>query len=87
MSADPHPVTESPLPGTPAVPADLRLSVIVITMNEVQRLRRCLESVPFADEIVVVQEGRIVERGTHAQLMSRDGLYRKLNEIQSTDSL
>ena len=50
-------MTESPLPGTPAVPADLRLSVIVITMNEVQRLRRCLESVPFADEIVVVDSG------------------------------
>jgi glycosyltransferase involved in cell wall biosynthesis len=47
-------VTESPLP---AVPSDLRLSVIVITKDEVQRLRRCLESVPFADEIVVVDNG------------------------------
>lgn len=46
-----------------------------------------LSTIQHADEIVVVQEGRIVERGTHAQLMSRDGLYRKLNEIQSTDSL
>lgn len=50
-------MTESPLPGAPAVPADLRLSVIVITRNEVQRLRRCLESVPFADEIVVADSG------------------------------
>jgi glycosyltransferase involved in cell wall biosynthesis len=33
------------------------LSVIVITRNEVARLRRCLESVPFADEIVVVDSG------------------------------
>ena len=34
----------------------------------------------------LVQEGRIVERGTHGQLMGRDGLYRKLSETQSTDN-
>jgi subfamily B ATP-binding cassette protein MsbA len=45
-----------------------------------------LSTIQHADEIVVVQDGRIVERGTHVQLMGSDGLYRKLNEIQSTDS-
>jgi subfamily B ATP-binding cassette protein MsbA len=45
-----------------------------------------LSTIQHADEIVVVQEGRIVERGTHTQLMGRDGLYRKLNEIQHTDN-
>jgi glycosyltransferase involved in cell wall biosynthesis len=34
-----------------------RLSVIVITRNEVLRLRRCLESVPFAHECIVVDSG------------------------------
>jgi glycosyltransferase involved in cell wall biosynthesis len=34
-----------------------RLSVIVITKNEAQRLAQCLRSVPFADEIVVVDSG------------------------------
>lgn len=34
-----------------------RLSVIVITKNEVARLRRCLESVRFADECIVVDSG------------------------------
>lgn len=34
-----------------------RLSVIVITRNEVQRLRRCLASVSFADECIVVDSG------------------------------
>ncbi|MEY8877750.1 MAG: glycosyltransferase family 2 protein [Leptothrix sp. (in: b-proteobacteria)] len=34
-----------------------RLSVIVITKNEATRLRRCLGSVPFADEIIVVDSG------------------------------
>jgi subfamily B ATP-binding cassette protein MsbA len=46
-----------------------------------------LSTIQHADEIVVVQEGKIVERGTHSQLISRDGLYRKLSEIQNTDSL
>jgi subfamily B ATP-binding cassette protein MsbA len=46
-----------------------------------------LSTIQHADEIVVVQDGRIVERGTHGQLMGRDGLYRKLNEIQSTESI
>jgi subfamily B ATP-binding cassette protein MsbA len=45
-----------------------------------------LSTIQHADEIIVVQEGRIVERGTHSQLINRDGLYRKLSEIQSTDS-
>ena len=31
-----------------------RLSVVIITKNEEKNLRRCLESVPFADEIIVV---------------------------------
>lgn len=35
----------------------LRLSVIVITKNEEPRIRRCLESVAWADEIVVVDSG------------------------------
>jgi len=35
----------------------MRLSVIVITKNEAPRLRRCLASVAFADEIVVVDSG------------------------------
>jgi glycosyltransferase involved in cell wall biosynthesis len=34
-----------------------RLSVIVITHNESQRIRRCLQSVSFADELVVVDSG------------------------------
>jgi subfamily B ATP-binding cassette protein MsbA len=45
-----------------------------------------LSTIQHADEIIVVQEGKIVERGTHSQLMGRDGLYRKLSEIQSTDN-
>lgn len=45
-----------------------------------------LSTIQHADEIVVVQDGRIIERGTHSQLIGRDGLYRKLSEIQNTDN-
>lgn len=33
------------------------LSVIIITKNEEHNIRRCLESVPFADEIIVIDSG------------------------------
>jgi len=42
-----------------------------------------LSTVQFADEIVVLQKGRIVERGTHAELMERTGVYRKLHDLQT----
>ena len=35
----------------------MSLSVIVITLNEASNLRACLESVPFADEVVVLDSG------------------------------
>ncbi|MBX7127429.1 MAG: ATP-binding cassette domain-containing protein, partial [Cyclobacteriaceae bacterium] len=41
-----------------------------------------LSTIQHADEIVVIQQGEIIERGTHDVLMQRDGLYRKLTLIQ-----
>ncbi len=41
-----------------------------------------LSTIQHADEIIVVQNGEIVERGKHDQLMAGSGLYSKLTEIQ-----
>ncbi len=44
-----------------------------------------LSTIQHADEIVVIQGGEIAERGTHDQLNSQNGLYRKLVTIQNTE--
>jgi len=41
-----------------------------------------LSTIRHADEIIVLQKGRIVERGTHDELMRRQGFYHKLVEMQ-----
>ncbi len=44
-----------------------------------------LATVRQADEILVLDHGRIVQRGTHAQLLAEGGLYRTLHELQFRD--
>jgi ATP-binding cassette, subfamily B, bacterial MsbA len=42
-----------------------------------------LSTIQFADEIIVLQSGELVERGSHNDLLERNGVYRKLYDLQS----
>ena len=42
-----------------------------------------LSTIKHADEICVMLEGEIVERGTHESLLASGGYYKKLNDMQS----
>ncbi len=42
-----------------------------------------LSTIKNADEICVLHEGEIVERGKHAELIELDGYYKKLNDMQA----
>jgi ATP-binding cassette subfamily B protein len=46
-----------------------------------QRLR----TVKTADQILVLKDGRIVERGRHAELIEQEGLYREIYDLELRD--
>ena len=41
-----------------------------------------LSTIQNADEILVINEGQIVERGNHQELMKLNGVYQKLTDMQ-----
>ena len=45
-------------------------------------IAHCLATIQNADQILVVDNGRIAERGTHAELMQQDGAYKRFIEIR-----
>jgi ATP-binding cassette subfamily B protein len=55
-----------------------RRSVLLIT-HRVAAAARC-------DEIIVLEQGRVVERGTHAELVQKGGLYATFAEEQRIES-
>ncbi len=44
-----------------------------------------LSTIKHADEIIVLKNGEIVERGTHSQLISQNGVYFKLQQLQAIE--
>ncbi len=50
---------------------------LVIISHRVSSVRDC-------DEIVVLEEGKVIQRGRHQQLLAEDGLYKRLYELQTT---
>ncbi|MCA9771556.1 MAG: hypothetical protein KC466_04055, partial [Myxococcales bacterium] len=44
-----------------------------------------LSTIQNADRIVVIKSGRIIEEGTHPELLARGGEYRRLHDLQFRD--
>ena len=42
-----------------------------------------LSTIKNADEIIVMKDGEVVERGRHAELQALGGYYKKLNDMQA----
>ncbi|MFA8450647.1 MAG: ABC transporter ATP-binding protein [Bacteroidales bacterium] len=42
-----------------------------------------LSTIKYADKILVIEKGKIVEQGNHSELIEFNGIYKKLNDIQS----
>ncbi len=62
--------------------------IVQEAINKLMENRTCiviahrLSTVKHADEIIVMEHGKIVERGTHTALISKDGIYKHLVDMQ-----
>ncbi len=58
--------------------AELTKAIEELTRNKtIIMIAHRLKTVRHADQIVVVSEGKVAQKGTHDELMRQDGIYRK----------
>ena len=55
----------------------------LVRNKTVVMIAHCLKTIKNADQILVVNEGLIQERGTHRELLERNGLYARLWNLQN----
>lgn len=62
--------------------------IVQDAINTLMKNRTCvviahrLSTVQHADEIIVLEKGKVMERGTHNELIAKNGLYKKLVDMQ-----
>lgn len=62
--------------------------IVQDAINKLMENRTCiviahrLSTVQHADEILVMEKGKVMERGNHTELINKNGLYKKLVEMQ-----
>ena len=62
---------------------DVQRAISALTINKtVLTVAHRLQTITSADQILVLEDGKIVERGTHEQLIQKCGLYEKLYHQQ-----
>ena len=66
------------------LPADLQKAIRELTKDKtILMIAHRLSTVRTADQIIVLENGRIVQRGNHEELMREDGLYRRFVGMRS----
>ena len=64
--------------------ADIRLALEILMKNRTTFIiAHRIQSVMKADLIIVLDKGKIIQKGNHAELLDQDGVYRKIFDIQT----
>lgn len=71
-----RPARANPLDSSAALPALPQSGAAPVRKKTVIMIAHRLKTVEHADQILVVDHGKIVQRGTHEQLMAEEGIYR-----------
>ncbi len=62
---------------------ELQNAILELTRNKtILMIAHRLSTVRTADQIIVLDKGRIVQRGTHRELLAQDGLYQRFVNVR-----